>query len=147
MDNERVFKCTCSTLIIRQLHYFSPNGTFSSNKNLQTQSMSHGAHSRALYFKTWKCASLTLCIKTLSTVHHIFVPVTLWQYVWLFDVPAWCQVRSVIPAWFSELSTRTDLLRAAWSITLCLSLIHSTFRRVCMNMCTGVCLRVSTKEW
>lgn len=47
----------------------------------------------------------------------------------------WCQVRSVIPTWFSELSTGTVLLSAAWSITLCLSLIHSTFQKLYAWVC------------
>lgn len=54
------------------------------------------------------------------------------------DTPG-CLIRSVIPAWFSELSARADVLRAAWSITLCLSLIHSTCIRVGVRVCTGVC--------
>lgn len=48
---------------------------------------------------------------------------------WEFALPDWCRVRSVIPAWFTELWTMTVVLRAAWNATPCLSLIHSALQR------------------
>lgn len=48
---------------------------------------------------------------------------------WEFALPDWCRVRSVIPAWFTELWTMTVVLRAAWNTTPCLSLIHSALQR------------------
>lgn len=116
-----------------------PFKTLNVNSNVNLVTAEHSAF-KGCFLKGILYLSLSIKTTTSSTPHHSPL-LSLSVASRLFGLPTWCQVWSVIPAWFSGLKTGTVLLRAAWSITLCLSLIHSTFQR----LWAVVCLRVSTK--